>query len=86
MDKQQWIDTYKPKQNQAGELIAFDVVKDLDFIKSQDERFVWSEIWDYDSDSPLLASGLTLDEDGAGVWYVCEVPVEQGLPIVFDWE
>lgn len=86
MDKKEWIETYKPKVDAEGNLITYDVVDDLDFIQSQDEKYVWSEIWDFDTDSPLLTSGLILDEDGASIWYLCEVPVPEGLPVVLEWE
>ena len=86
MDKNSWIQTYKPKLNVDGTLIQFDVIDDLEFVSGIANEFVWSEIWDFDSERPWLVSGCVLDENGGLSWYICEKPWEGSDLILIEWE
>jgi len=74
MNRDEWIAAYEPKTNGFGELIRYDVVEDIDFVTSQPESYVWTEIWDFDSERPWLVGGCVLDENGGLSWYVCNKP------------
>jgi hypothetical protein len=37
---------------------------------------IWTEIWDWDEETPLMASGFFTEEQGAISWYICTVPWE----------
>lgn len=86
MDKNSWVQTYKPKVNVDGTLIQFDVIDDLEFVSGIANEFVWSEIWDFDSERPWLVSGCVLDENGGLSWYICEKPWESSDLILIEWE
>jgi hypothetical protein len=86
VDKNSWVQTYKPKVNVDGTLIQFDVIDDLEFVSGIANEFVWSEIWDFDSERPWLVSGCVLDENGGLSWYICEKPWESSDLILIEWE
>jgi hypothetical protein len=86
VDRNSWIQTYKPKLNVDGTLIQFDVIDDLEFVSGIANEFVWSEIWDFDSERPWLVSGCVLDENGGLSWYICEKPWESSDLILIEWE
>ena len=86
MDRNSWIQTYKPKLNVDGTLIQFDVLEDLEFISGMANEYVWSEIWDFDSERPWLVSGCVLDENGGLSWYLCEEPWVGSDLILIEWE
>jgi hypothetical protein len=73
MNKADWIMKYRPLVNKSGELISYDVVEDLEFIGQQDSNKVWTEMWDFDSETPFLVAGCVLDEDGGLAWYLCNL-------------
>lgn len=74
MDLQEWIKLYEPIIDGAGKIVSYDVVDDLEFIQQHDEENVWSEIWDFDSELPLLVPGCVLDENGGLQWIITKNP------------
>jgi len=86
MTKDAWIKTYSPKVNQDGSLAQFDVLEDLEFISGMANEYVWSEIWDFDSERPWLVSGCVLDENGGLSWYLYEEPWVGSDLILIEWE
>lgn len=86
MDKQEWTIKYQPILDANGNLVSYDVVEDLDFIKSQDENLVWTEMWDFDSEQPYLVGGCVLDENGGIAWYLCRKPWSESDLDVVQWE
>ena len=86
MNKNDWIEIYQPILNVNGEPIQFDVLEDLEEISNIPEEFIWSEIWDFDSERPWLVSGQVLDENGGLSWYQCEVPWVGSEQILIEWE
>ncbi|CAN2187794.1 hypothetical protein MCELANE86_00470 [Candidatus Nanopelagicaceae bacterium] len=85
MNKEIWVETYQPRTNPDGTFKHFDVVEDLDFISSIEDEYVWTEIWDFDSERPWLVSGCVLDENGGLSWYVCDKAWE-GDQILVEWD
>ena len=87
-----WVATYYPMSDPDGNLIYYDVVEDVSFIESLDECLVWTEIWNFDSELPLLYPGVIADENGGLRWFVCNKPWSgnSGDLIVFleieDWD
>ena len=86
MDKDEWVARYNPLRDSSGEFVTYDVVEDLDFIQSQDEKKVWTEIWDFDSEQPFLVGGCVLDENGGISWYLCNEPWSEDDLDVVEWE
>lgn len=85
MDRTEWIATYEPLIDRSGNLISYDVVEDLEFIKSQNENLVWTEMWDFDSEQPYLFGGCILDEDGGITWYLCKKPWSESNVNIVEW-
>ena len=85
MNKEIWIETYQPRKNPDGTFEQFDVVEDLDFISSIEDKYVWTEIWDFDGERPWLVTGCVLDENGGLSWYVCDKPWESDQ-ILVEWD
>jgi hypothetical protein len=86
MDKAEWIEKYEPLVDQSGQLISFDVVDDLEFINQQDANKIWTEMWDFDSESPFLVAGCVLDENGGMAWYLCNQAWLEDDWDVVQWE
>jgi hypothetical protein len=80
------MQTYKPRFDLGGELIQFNVIDDLEFISGISNEFIWSEIWDFDSERPWLVSGCVLDENGGLSWYLCDEPWVGSDLILIEWE
>lgn len=64
--EQEWTDKYKPIECIAEEELAIEV----------DEKYIWTEKWDWDNDRPFLVSGFLGEDHDAVSWYRCEVPWE----------
>ena len=92
MDRNEWIEAYQPERDAQGNLIAYDVVEDIAFIERQDQSQIWTEVWNFDSELPLLVRGCVSDEDGGLRWFICKNPAvgEHEDLIVYldteDWE
>lgn len=86
MDKDEWILRYRPLLHPDGEFVTYDVVEDLKLIETQDEKKIWTEIWDFDSEQPFLVGGIVLDENGGILWYVCENSWSEDDLDIVEWE
>jgi hypothetical protein len=74
MELSEWISLYQPNKDSDGNLVSYDVVEDVSFIDEQDESFVWTEMWNSDSELPLLYPGCVPDDGGGLQWFVCKNP------------
>jgi hypothetical protein len=86
MDKSEWMTMYQPRMDSEGGLFQFDVVEDLSMILEIGDEYIWTEIWDFDSERPWLISGCVLDENGGLSWYVCDKPWTGDQSLLVEWE
>ena len=86
MNKSDWIEKYKPHKDKAGAVMVYDILEDLEFIKTQDEKKVWTEIFDFDLDQTLLVGGIVLDKDGGIAFYLTEIPWSDSNQEIVEWD
>ena len=81
----EWRERYRPIENPlkpGSEYFESGYEAQTAFLLAQDPRCVWSEMWNWDSDSSNLRSGYVPFEHDAVGWYVCEVPVSEDFVFV----
>lgn len=71
----EWRAKYRPSINPSNGYDCY-MPGDEEKVLKNPEVNIWTEIWDWDENSPLMASGFLTEEQGAISWYVCEVPWE----------
>ena len=86
MKKEEWIQKYEPHRDASGNVVIYDIIENLDFIQSQKEENIWTEIFDFDSDQSILVGGVILDEDGGLTFYVCDKPWSKGEIDIVEWD
>jgi hypothetical protein len=69
----QWRKKYRPKLNPADGMDCYTPGEE-EIVLEFEDSYIWSEIWDWDAQTPLMVSGFVSEEDGAISWYVCEIP------------
>ena len=71
----EWRSKFRPTQNPANGYDCYTPGEEEVVLKFPNEK-IWTELWDWDEETPLLASGFFTEDQGAISWYVCEVPWE----------
>ena len=68
----EWRQKYKPTVNPTDGSDCY-VPGEEEIVLTYEEQFIWTEIWDWDANTPLMVSGFLSEEEGAISWYICEV-------------
>jgi hypothetical protein len=71
----QWRKKYRPTINPSNGYDSYSPGEEEIVLKNPVQN-IWTEIWDWEEEAPLLASGFFTEEQGAISWYICEVPWE----------
>lgn len=73
--EEEWRAKYRPKTSLPNGYNNYSPGEEETVLKNPVQN-IWSEIWDWDNETPLMASGFFTEEQGAISWYICEVPWE----------
>jgi hypothetical protein len=79
----EWRKKFRPKLNPTTGFDCYTPGEE-DIVLENDDTFIWTEAWDWDSNIPYMSSGFMTEEDGAISWYVCEIPWEGDVLLIAE--
>ena len=79
----EWRAKYRPKMNPSDGSDCY-APGEEDVVLENPEVNIWTEIWDWDENTPLMTSGFITEDQGAISWYICEIPWEGDAPLTAE--